>query len=100
MPNIIRKTKRFDFFERNAHFSERNVPLRGIPHFKNFSTGSRQYYIKTALELHSNAVRFFALSLRSALRDFDNRLVRCHASRHHDFAAEGETRPDARARKR
>lgn len=34
---------------------------------------------------------FFALSLRSALRDFDDRFVHCHASRYHDFSAEGET---------
>ena len=58
-PTIIRKTKRFAFFERTAHFFKTKCTFEVSPFFKNFSTGLRQYStIKTALEHHSNAVRF------------------------------------------
>ena len=33
-----------------------------------------------------------------ALRDFDCRLIRCHAFRPNDFTAEGQTRADIRTR--
>ena len=102
--NIIRKTKRFAIPERAVYFLKTKRTAGGTPPPQKFSTGLRRYSHNARTESghHPNPV-LFVLSLRSrfarvALRNLDYRLIRSHALRPHDFAAEGQTRADIRIR--
>lgn len=102
--NIIRKTKRFAIPERAVYFLKTKRTAGVLPHHKIFSTGLRRYSHNARTESghHPNPV-LFVLSLRSrfarfALRSLDYRLIRSHALRPHEFAAEGQARADIRIR--
>lgn len=103
---IIRKTKRFAIPERAVYFLKTKRTAGVLPHPKIFSTGLRRYSHNARTESghHPNPV-LFVLSLRSrfsrfALRSLDYRLIRSHALRPHEFAAEGQARADIRIRTR
>lgn len=72
-----------------------------LPKIPPTSTGLRPYFLMSSCLRH-HALRFVASLPFSLcrLRYLDCRLVRGHALRHHDFAAEGQTRPDIRTRVR
>ena len=72
-----------------------------LPKIPPTSTGLRPYFLMSSCLRH-HALRFVASLPFSLfrLRYLDCRLVRGHALRHHDFAAEGQTRPDIRVRVR
>ena len=103
---IIRKTKRFAIPERAVYILKTKRTAGVLPHPKIFSTGLRRYSHNARTESghHPNPV-LFVLSLRSrfsrfALRSLAQRLIRSHALRPHDLAAEGQTRADIRIRMR
>ena len=63
---IIRKTKRFAFFERTDYFSKTKCTSVVLPHHKIFSTGLRRYsYIQRTESGHYPNPVLFVLSLRS-----------------------------------
>ena len=104
LPCIIRKTKRFAIPERAVYFLKTKRTAGVLPHHKIFSTGLRRYSHNARTESghHPNPV-LFVLSLRSrfsrfALRSLAQRLIRSHALRPHEFAAEGQARADIRIR--
>lgn len=108
------RTKRAKIKTKRFSFSKRSVPLTRFPEHpfsRKFRPGFAGIFQPpgSVFEWPPNIVRrpfFFAFrfgSLRDRFsafrsRNFDYRFVRGHALRFDEFAAEGQTRPDTRAR--
>ena len=98
---IIRKTKRFAFFERTAHFFKTKCTFERYPPFSKFfrlAYASIQQLKRRWNTIPTPFVFRFVASL--PLCYFGYRLVGFDALRSLDFAAEGQARPDIRARVR
>ena len=98
---IIRKTKRFVFFERSAHFFKTKRTLEGYPPFSKIfrlAYASIQQLKRRWNTIPTPFVFRFVASL--PLCYFGYRLVGFDALRSLDFAAEGQARPVNRARVR
>ena len=98
---IIRKTKRFAFFERTAHFFKTKCTFEGYPPFSKIfrlAYASIQQIKRRWNGVPTPFVFRFVASL--PLCYFGYRLVGFDALRSLDFAAEGQARPENRARVR
>ena len=99
--NIIRKTKRFAFFERTAHFFKTKCTSKGHPPFSKIfrlAYASIQQLKRRWNTIPTPFVFRFVASL--PLCYFGYRLVGFDALRFLDFSAEGQARPVIRARVR
>ena len=98
---IIRKTKRFAFFERTAHFFKTKCTSKGHPPFSKIfrlAYASIQQLKRRWNTIPTPFVFRFVASL--PLCYFGYRLVGFDALRFLDFSAEGQARPVHRARVR
>ena len=98
---IIRKTKRFAFFERTAHFFKTKCTFERYPPFSKIfrlAYASIQHLKRRWNGVPTPFVFRFVASL--PLCYFGYRLVGFDALRSLDFAAEGQARPDTRVRVR